>query len=300
MQPSSGSSVSGFGNYWFQAFQDYLEQPCTILGDLDWKTTKDYLDEIPSDLERVDFLRRIEQLPDEGIVDSRIANPPAHNRNTYGLIHPLREECARLLSRHFDLGSVLRDARQIADHQEALSYLWDVLRDYKKYYPGTRRNEFLSGQLAFCNGVEEEIQYRKDLQVSSLATKNTSITAIREIKIGDTYQTGQAGAIGPNAHAHDMELSQTWNYLEGSIDLAQLAEELSKLRQEMKKEAVEVEQDIAVVEIGKAEQAARVGDGSRMLQHLKSAGKSALDVGTKIGTTLAVEVIKDSMGLNKK
>ena len=42
MQPWGDSSGSGFGNYWFQAFQEYLGRPCTILGDLDWKTMKNY------------------------------------------------------------------------------------------------------------------------------------------------------------------------------------------------------------------------------------------------------------------
>ncbi len=223
MQPYGESPASGFGDYWYQAFQDYLGRPCTMLGDLDWNTTKDYLDTIPSDLERVDFLRRIDQLRNEGIVNSSIANPTAHNRNI-ALVHAMGDECARLLSRHFDRESVLRHARQIDDHQEALSYLWDVLRDYKTYNPSTRQNRFFPGQLAFCNAVEEEIRCRKDLLMSSMANKQTSITA-NEVRIGDTYQVRQAGAIGPNAHAHEMTLSQTWNHFEGSIDLGQLAEE---------------------------------------------------------------------------
>jgi len=121
-------------------------------------------------------------------------------------------------------------------------------------------------------------------------------TQIREVNMGDKYNVGQAGAVGPNAHAHDMTFNQIWNQLQGSIDLAQLATELSALRQEMKKEAVEAEQDIAVSEVAKAEQAAMSGDGSKTLSHLRSAGRWALDVATKIGTSLAIEAIKKSMG----
>lgn len=113
--------------------------------------------------------------------------------------------------------------------------------------------------------------------------------------MGDTYKAGQAGAIGPNAHAHDMTFNQIWNEMQGAIDLTQLANDLSRLRQEMKKEAIEPEQDIAVSEIAKAEQAAKSGDGPKALQHLKSAGKWAFDVATKIGTSLAVEAIKKTM-----
>ena len=123
-----------------------------------------------------------------------------------------------------------------------------------------------------------------------------SHTQIGEANMGDTYKVGQAGAVGPNAHAHDMNFNQIWNQLQGSIDLQQLAGELSRLRQEMKKEAVEPEQDIAVSEVAKAEQSAKSGDGSKTLEHLKSAGRWALDVATKIGSSVAVEAIKNSMG----
>jgi hypothetical protein len=107
---------------------------------------------------------------------------------------------------------------------------------------------------------------------------------------------GQAGAVGPGAHAHDINFQQIWKQLEHSIDLANLAEELSRLRKEMKNEAVEPEHDIAVSEIAKAEQASRSGNGAKAIEHLKSAGNWALDAATKIGTTVAAEVIKKSMG----
>lgn len=116
-----------------------------------------------------------------------------------------------------------------------------------------------------------------------------------EITMRDLYTTGQAGAIGPNAHAHDMTFNQIWNYMQSSVDLSQLANELTRLRQEMKKEAIEPEQDIAVSEIAKAEQAAKSGYGAKTLGHLKSAGKWAFDVATKIGTSLAAKAIKKSM-----
>lgn len=117
--------------------------------------------------------------------------------------------------------------------------------------------------------------------------------------MGDKYQAGQAGAVGPNAQAHDLTLSQTWNRLEGTVDLNQLAEELAKLRQEMKKEAVEIEHDISVAAIGEAHLAAVAGDGSKTIEHLRSAGRWAFDVAVKIGIPLAVEVLKESLDLNE-
>jgi hypothetical protein len=126
--------------------------------------------------------------------------------------------------------------------------------------------------------------------------RKLNFTFIGEV-MRDKYTAGQAGAMGPNAHAHDINFNQLWNQLQDSIDLPQLANELSRLRQEMKKEAVAPDNDIAVSDVAKAEQAAKVGDGSKVIEHLRSAGSWALEVGTKVGTELAVKVIKAAIGI---
>jgi hypothetical protein len=127
-----------------------------------------------------------------------------------------------------------------------------------------------------------------------IGTRN--VTMIGEV-MRDKYIAGQVGAMGPNAQAHDINFNQLWNQLQPSIDLAELADELSRLRQEMKKQAVAPEEDIAVSDVAKAEQAAKAGDGSKVMQHLKSAGGWALNVGSKVGTDLAVKMIKASLGM---
>jgi hypothetical protein len=144
--------------------------------------------------------------------------------------------------------------------------------------------------------TREEVRKGSDLNldIHKLMEQAAPTIQIGEFRM-DTYNTGQAGAVGPGAHAHDMTFNQIWNQMQGAIDLQKLATELSELRQQMKKEAVEVEQDIAVSDIAKAEQAAKAGDGPKMLEHLKSAGKWGLDVATKIGTSVAAELIKKSM-----
>ena len=117
-------------------------------------------------------------------------------------------------------------------------------------------------------------------------------------EMGDEYNvSGQAGAIGPNAHAHDMTFNQIGSLIEKSMDLAQLADELSKLRQEMSQDANDVEHHIAVGEVAKAEQAAKVKDSSKLAESLRASGKWSLDVATKIGVSLASEAIKHSMGM---
>jgi uncharacterized protein YjbI with pentapeptide repeats len=186
-------------------------------------------------------------------------------------------------------------------------------------------NEYSPHQLKqLQSGLEAEARERIEYQRQALLERDTRLHLEGEIKqlnlvvekvidklalrpsiyvnnqggfMGDKYDiSGQAGAIGPNANAHDMTFNQVWNQLQGSIDLPKLADELSRLRQEMKKEAIEPGQDIAVSEIAKAEQSAKAGEGSKTLEHLKSAGKWALDIATKIGTSLAVEALKKSLG----
>lgn len=103
--------------------------------------------------------------------------------------------------------------------------------------------------------------------------------------------------MGPGAHAHDMTFQQIWNQAGSGIDLDKLAQDLSKLRQAMHAEPDSVDKDIALGEVAKAEAAAQKKDGPTALAHLKSAGKWALDVATKIGVSVATAALKSSLGL---
>jgi uncharacterized membrane protein len=119
------------------------------------------------------------------------------------------------------------------------------------------------------------------------------------IKMGDTYKVGQAGAVGSHAHAHDMTFTQIGSQIEKSVDLSQLADELSKLRQAMKAEATDAQHDIAVSDIAKAEQAAQTKDSSKVAEYLQSGGKWALEIASKIGVPLAIEALKQATGVGK-
>lgn len=120
---------------------------------------------------------------------------------------------------------------------------------------------------------------------------------IEELNMGDQYKVGQAGAVGPNAHAHDLTFQQIWHESAGSIDTAQLARELTELRSVLSKEASEPEQYVALGEVAAAEQAAKAGDGPKALQHLKSAGSWVWDIGTKVGVGVAVAAAKATLGI---
>jgi hypothetical protein len=109
----------------------------------------------------------------------------------------------------------------------------------------------------------------------------------------DTYTiTGQAGAVGPGAHAHD----NTFQQIQGGIDLPKLAEELGRLRKAMKAEAAGTrEQDTAIGAVADAEDAASRRDGPAAVRYLKSAGTWTLGIAEKIGVSLATEAIKKAM-----
>jgi hypothetical protein len=134
-----------------------------------------------------------------------------------------------------------------------------------------------------------------------LQSKPNKLLIMGDVEMGDTYNIpGQAGAIGPNAHAHDMTFNQIQrigSQIAKSMNLAALANELEVLRQALKNEAVTEEHDIAVVDIGTAKRAAEAKDFGKLAEALKSSGKWALDVATKIGVSLATEAIKQSTGM---
>lgn len=111
----------------------------------------------------------------------------------------------------------------------------------------------------------------------------------------NTYNVNQAGAVGPNAQASNMTFNQIWHKEQTKIDLIVLQADLALLRQAMRKEATSLEQDAAVGEIASAEYAAQKQDGPAVIQHLKTAGKWALDVAEKIGVNVATEALKAAL-----
>jgi hypothetical protein len=110
---------------------------------------------------------------------------------------------------------------------------------------------------------------------------------------GDTYNiSGQAGAVGRRSHAHD----NTFQQVQGGIDLPKFAEELGRLRAALKGETTGTrEQDKTIGAVADAEEAAAKGDGPAALRYLKGAGTWALGVAEKIGVALVTEALKKAM-----
>jgi len=124
---------------------------------------------------------------------------------------------------------------------------------------------------------------------------------VQEVVMGDKYvASGQTGAVGPNAHVHNVSFQQAWMQFSdatGESDLGTLAEELEELRQHLRSQSTTRDQDAELVEIGAAASAAEGGDGPKALGHLAKVGKWALGAATAIGTAVAAAAIRAATGM---
>jgi hypothetical protein len=116
-------------------------------------------------------------------------------------------------------------------------------------------------------------------------------------KDGDTYNVGQAGAVGPHSQADHVYMSQGSTPSYDELDLEKLCQELEILRLELKKQAKTSEHDIAIGAIASAEIEVKRGDRSKAKEYLKQAGMWAFDVATKIGVGVAIAALKYALGI---
>ena len=103
---------------------------------------------------------------------------------------------------------------------------------------------------------------------------------------------------GGSLNADDINISETATVQQ--IDLGSLAEELARLRAELKSRAAnssDASQDTAIGQVALAETAARSGDRRGALAALKSAGTWVLNVAKDIGVELAAKTISGAIGL---
>lgn len=119
-----------------------------------------------------------------------------------------------------------------------------------------------------------------------------------EVTMRDKYIVGQAGAVGPKSMAIGQTFNQIWVQSADDIDLSALADQLARLRTEMRTASGGTpEEDVAIAELAQAEVAAKKGDGPSVMAHLAQVGKFALDVAKQIGIEIAARAISASMGL---
>jgi uncharacterized protein YjbI with pentapeptide repeats len=96
-----------------------------------------------------------------------------------------------------------------------------------------------------------------------------------------------------------IDYKKIWLESKVTVDdnIEKLTVELSELRKTLKTKSATIEQDEAIGEIAKAEQAIKSGKGSDVIKHLRKSGKWVLDTSTTLGTNIVTELIKKSIGL---
>jgi hypothetical protein len=178
------------------------------------------------------------------------------------------------------------------------SEIGNIARDSEDLINPGQRNALLSRLeiIGIKKNVFREVEKYTDQWVTSHTTNITLNGGL--LKMGDDFNIsgGQQGAVGRNAHAHDMTFNQIWNQNGGSIDLPTLAKDLAILRAELLKEAKEPEHYTAIGAVASAETAAQKGDGPKALEYLKAAGTWTFDVATKVGVSVAAEALKTVIG----
>ena len=181
-----------------------------------------------------------------------------------------------------------------AEYQRRIVGNIDQLREVLRAEFDLFEQDFL--ELADQDAVDRYASFL--IELGGQYDASTRQDAIREVVMGDKYEvSGQAGAVGKEAHAHDMSFQQIWASRASEIDLPQLAVELDTLRQELRRQATTREHDAAVAEVGAAAEEAEQGDGPGALRRLKAAGQWALNAATSIGTTVAAAAIRAAMGM---
>lgn len=154
----------------------------------------------------------------------------------------------------------------------------------------------LAGMVEITLGGIREVEdvHRSPGQPTSHFPANVSIVIEGDMSTNTYNSTGQIGAVGPNAHVHDVTFQQAWD--QSGINVALLAEELGRLRTAMKRESGDTpEQDEAIGAIAQAQKASVANDGPAALRALKGAGQWALDVAQKAAVPVAVEALKRAL-----
>jgi hypothetical protein len=103
--------------------------------------------------------------------------------------------------------------------------------------------------------------------------------------------------MGPGTKAENINFIQVLRDAIGEHSLADLANDLERLRTAMLSESKNEEQDAAVTAVAGAEDAAKKGDAKGVLASLKTTGKWGIDLATKIGAAIAAKAIEKSMGM---
>lgn len=129
---------------------------------------------------------------------------------------------------------------------------------------------------------------------------NSKNKKLKKIMENNKYKTeGNVGILGDNVSVTNFTQNNLVYHLPANLDLRELSFELQTLKNHLQstKDENNDEHLDTLSNIIKAEKSANNEDRKGVVGFLKQTGKWALDAATEIGTSLAAEVIKKSMGI---
>lgn len=168
-------------------------------------------------------------------------------------------------------------------------YITDA--DYIDLFSKTFSN-YKPGELDQLKNKIQEFNFRNQIQTKTYEFINQKIVYM---KSKYEINNSQVGAVGDNATSNNNEFIQINSEALANLDYEKLLAELSALKAHLKENANSAEELETVMNVAKAEEAAKKKEGSKVMEYLKAGGKWLLDTGTKIGVSLVTELAKAHM-----
>lgn len=146
--------------------------------------------------------------------------------------------------------------------------------------------------MGFALDIEKENPQAGEADVSS---SDAPISKEVTSQVFNSHFYGNVANVASGSR--DFAQTATVNYQSISLDMVKLTAELPVLRAALVDRADSPENHVAISAVRQAEVEAEKGDTPKLLESLAKAGKWALTTATSIGTTVAADAIKKSLGM---
>ncbi len=179
----------------------------------------------------------------------------------------------------------------VEERESTLAQMRRVTNDAQKEMASISRELSARGDPELVDRMEE---------LQRLIGQSFSVN-IGKVVMADEYSGGyfqniqsQIGAQGPNVKAQDF--TQQADQRQLTADMPALSLELESLKQQLVTEAASADDYRAVAEIQAAREAADEGNEGGVRQHLANAGRWALEVAVRVGTSVAETALRQAIG----
>jgi hypothetical protein len=161
------------------------------------------------------------------------------------------------------------------------------------------RNHALSDSIEVSTKKDHENVTVKNLSENQPVTHVIFKEKVGRVDMTDNSQKNQytadhGSSAGPGSKTTNYQ--SQWNEVNNN-DTSNLANELNELFEVLKQRATEGSHFVAIGEVYKAAEAAKIKDGSKVMECLKGAGKWAWKTANEIGKKVAADALKIALGI---